>query len=192
MERLIQQMDEILADRLGMAYAPRRWSKSAVTRAAIVTSVVLLALVAAWWFWLGREAGTGQQSGLWHPPPNRAYWDVDDSIVYLEATGTKRQLYYVEPSRDMLARGVVPGALLFEGVIQQNGGTSDGKTGQTYAGTVFAYFGKCAPRRYEAEGPVLPGPRIQLVGMAPRIDTATCKQIDEEERTLVLDFKEKK
>jgi hypothetical protein len=126
------------------------------------------------------------------PPPNRAYWEVDKSLVYLESTGSKKQFFFVDPSQDMLSRGVKPGTLLFEGSMKPTGDTSDGKTGEMYAGTIFVYFAKCPTQQYDAQGPVLHGPTVELVGNAPRVDNASCKPIGVEEKKLVFDFKEKK
>ena len=49
------------------------------------------------------------------------------------------------------------------------------------SGKIFDYFGGCQPLAYDAEGPVLPGPSIELIGQAPRVDNVTCKKIGEEE-----------
>jgi hypothetical protein len=37
-----------------------------------------------------------------------------------------------------------------------------------------------------------PGPSIELIGQAPRVDNVTCKKIGEEEKRLLFDFKERK
>ena len=193
MDRLIRQMDEIFSGSPATAKASawikllrrRRWAAVTVVGACVVLLATAWALRSGWF----TETSTAR---LWAPPPNRAYWTVDKSTVYLEPTGDKRQFYFVDVSHEMLERGVLPGTLLFEGRLQQNGDVSDEKPSQRYVGKIFDYFGSCQPLAYDAEGPVLPGPSIELIGQAPRVDNVTCKKIGEEEKRLLFDFKERK
>jgi hypothetical protein len=181
-DRLIGQMDEILGRKSSIwidSFGRRRWA------AVIALGACLVLLATAWALSpMFRETSPVRS---WHPPQNRGYFTVDKSTVYLEPTGDKRQFFYVDVSQEMLERDVLPGTLLFEGRIE---GTGDS---QRYVGKIFEYFGRCGSLPYHAEGPVLqPGPRIELIGKAPRVDNATCKKIDEDEKTLLFGFKERK
>ena len=152
MDRLIRQMDEILRGSPATAKASawikllrrRRWAAVTVVGACVVLLATAWALRSGWF----TETSTAR---LWTPPPNRAYWTVDKSTVYLEPTGDKRQFYFVDASQEMLERGVLPGTLLFEGRLQQNGDLSGEKPSQRYVGKIFDYFGGCQPLAYDAE-----------------------------------------
>ncbi len=196
MDRLIQQMDEILGGSPA-AGGTRAWTKlfrggSWAAVAALAACLALLATAALRSGWLTERPNIAAGERLWAPPANRAYWSVDKSTVYLEPTGDKRQFFFVDVSQEMLERGVLPGTLLFEGRIQQTVDASDQNPVQKYVGRIFDYFGSCQPLAYDVEGPVLPGPSIELTGQAPRIDNVTCKKIGEEEKQLLFEFKERK
>ncbi len=196
MDRLISQTDRILKH--GRAIQPPSLLRSkrlaAVPASYVVVAMVsaaCAALLAALWAFAPRHQEAGEQEvsrgAGWAPPPNRGYWKVGDSIVYLEPTATQRQFFFVEPSAEMLQSGAQPGSLLFEGSIQY-----DATNGDRYLGRLYGYYGKCGPHSYAAEGPVHAGPEVVLTGNAPRYNGNTCEQLDDQKTTLVLQFKERK
>jgi hypothetical protein len=117
------------------------------------------------------------------PPPGRSVWLVDKSYVYLEATGDKRQFFFLKPTAESLAQGAQPGLMLFNGRI----------IGETsYEGKLFVFAGrKCGTWEYGASGPISAGPTVTLTGWAPQVDTDTCQKIGEQDRTLIFNYKYK-
>ena len=189
MDRLMNKIDEILeSGESAKVSAPWAWVRAArrmpvrtIVTPALAVCVVLLGALLVLPGLLREDlpptppkpAPKSDEGGPWVPPPNRSYWEVDKSIVYQEATADERQLFYVEPSAEMRARGIEPGTLMFEGR----------KAGDTYTGKVYAYAPGCDPVSYEVSGPILDGPKIELIGKAPRIDRA-CRKLDVEDARL--------
>jgi TIR domain len=196
MDRLIEQIDKLLdSGASAKLHGPWPWIRAArrmpvrtIVTPTLAVCVVLLGALLVLPGLIDKGAPTPPKpepnpptGGPWVPPPNRSYWEVDKSIVYQEATADERQLFYVEPSAEMRARGIEPGTLMFEGR----------KAGDSYTGKVYAYAPGCDPVSYEVSGPILDGPKIELIGKAPRIDHA-CRKLDVEDARLVVKFKERK
>jgi predicted aspartyl protease len=80
----------------------------------------------------------------------------------LVAVGNSRKFYYLEPRLGMVAAGAMPGSLLFDGIAINN----------SYIGTAYIFNRRCGTVSYKVEGPILDDyRRVELTGMAPRIDT---------------------
>lgn len=196
MDRLLSQIDRILrGETAGAVPLPKIWTRgwrvSVPGGIALALIAACVAAVFLGWTLTGssqpepaQRVSLATQSSDWVPPPNRSYWQLDKSLVYLESAARQREFFFVEPSHDMAEAGAKRGSLLFEGEADANT--------ERYAGRLYAYFGKCGPLPYAAEGPVQPGPEIVLTGKAPRLNEVTCEKIGEEEKTLNLKFKERK
>src|SRR5262249_23634963 len=94
-------------------------------------------------------------------------WDHNGSILYLVASGQKREFFYQEPREGMLQAGARQGSLLFSGVSK----------GNQYSGTAFIYKPQCGTFPYRVSGRILDNyRRVVLHGQAPRV-SANCKII---------------
>ncbi len=71
-------------------------------------------------------------------------WDHNGSLMRLVANDDQRAFYYEQPRSSLARVGIVPGALLFDGV----------KQGNRYRGTARVFSAGCAPTTYGVEGPV--------------------------------------
>ncbi len=118
----------------------------------------------------------------WPAPSDRSYWMADDnSVLYLEASGSAREFIFAEPTQDLIKLGARPGDLLFEGR----------KDGARYEGKAYHYLGACRDRRvvYEVSGPIIQDLTIQLVGKVARMDLTSCKQARAVDDQLLFDTK---
>jgi len=152
-----------------LQYVPRPKPRLAMSVAA---AIAVLSAAAFWWF-----SETEPE-----PPSGRSLWVADNSYVYLEPTGDKRQFFLIRPSSDLAAQGAQPGSLLFDGRNINEA---------SYEGKLFLFAGRrCATREYDASGPISnDGQTVTLVGKAPQIDPASCLTTGEQERTLIFNFK---
>lgn len=90
-------------------------------------------------------------------------WNHNGSLMKLIADGARRQFVYDAPRDGMLAQGVAPGTLLFEGT----------RSGSAYNGTAYIFSKNCGARPYAVSGTVAADDRsISMVGRAPRINSA--------------------
>ncbi len=93
---------------------------------------------------------------------NTSYWNHNGSVVYLIATGNKREFYYSQPRPGMVAQGVTPGTLLFTGYVSGSG----------YRGTAFLFSARCGPRSYAVSGKVQEtGGRVIMTGNATNVNS---------------------
>jgi TIR domain len=173
--RLIQSLDDMIEPE-----PPRapllRWLGRPSLALSTAAAIAVLAVVAIWWF----EPLKIVAEDDWLPH-GRSHWAVDKSTVFLEPTGDKRQFFFVEPSKELAKQGAQPGSLLFDG--RKIGAAS-------YEGKLFVFAGRCGTREYDASGPITNNDEtVTLVGKAPRLDPASCLKIDEQDRTLVFNFK---
>jgi hypothetical protein len=196
MDRLTRSLDRMVGaeprwegrrTRLRTAARQARWALPGMAAMAAITAAIL------WWskpspphggpLATGDRTGPVQPGGIggnWEPPPGRSRWLVEKSILYLEATGDRRQFYFITPDSDWTVLGVQPGALLFDGR----------KIGLAYEGTVVVYAGGCPKHGYDASGPITnDSTTVTLIGKVPRIDPRTCVKLGDEERTLVFNLK---
>jgi hypothetical protein len=195
MERLIRKMDEILGPRtFTAALEPRTWIKvlqrlrpAVVVPTAVAACVVLLGVV-----WAvhsptpqpSQPPGPGKKpgedapiGGTWNPPSGRSIWEVDKSRVYLLPKGGEREFYLLEPTQELLAQGARPGSLLFKGQKESGG----------YVGKLYVYSATCPVLSYDVRGSILNEDNtVELTGKAPRIDSATCKQLDTQDVKVVF------
>lgn len=196
-----------LVDGLDKLRPPTRFPKVKAVRskpwllpAGVATAAALTAVV---WFaypLMRGSPGRGGEGGpyipaptdrTWPAPADRSYWLADNSLLYLEASGSARELIFADPTKELVKLGARPGDLLFEGR----------KDGDRYEGRGYHYLGACPDRRviYEASGPIIQNLTIELVGKVPRMDLATCKQaraVDDQllfdDKSVVVKFKYKK
>jgi hypothetical protein len=83
-------------------------------------------------------------------------WNHNGSIVRLEASDTKRSIYYVEPRAGLPAKA---GDLLFEGQ----------RRGRSYEGTAFLFSQACGKIGYAVTGSIADDDRsVSMTGTAPR------------------------
>lgn len=115
------------------------------------------------------------------PPEGRSLWAVGKSYVYLEATGDRRQFFFVRPSEELKNQGAKNGDQFFDGR----------KIGDAaYEGKLFVFAGRCGSRQYDASGPISNGlTTVTLVGKAPQIDPDNCEHTGDQDQTLIFDFK---
>lgn len=185
MGRLIRSLDHMIGAEPARARLLRwlGWTSPAL-RVALSTAAAITVLTAAtlWWFEpFAQRKVTAMGEDDWLPPRGRSHWAVEKSTVFLEPTGENRQFFFVKPSKELTAQGAQPGSLLFDGR----------KTGDaSYEGKLFIFAGRCGTRDYDARGPITNDDQtVTLVGKAPRLDSDSCLKIDEQERTLVFNFK---
>jgi hypothetical protein len=178
MDRLARALDRII----GVAERPASsrhttWPRRALFLALPIGAVATMLVAAAFVWFRPPPAGVG---GPWAPPPGRSHWVVEKSTVYLEPTGERRQFFFVEPSSELMAQGAQPGYLLFDGR----------KIGAAYEGKLRIFAGRCTTHDYDVSGPITNDDEtVTLVGKAPRIDPDSCMKVDEQERTLVFNYK---
>jgi hypothetical protein len=128
-----------------------------------------------------KEQPTSSSSDEPQAPSGRSVWLVDKSLVYLEATGDKRQFFVLKPSVELSAAGAQFGSQLFDG--RNIGDVS-------YEGTLFYFAKRCGTREYNASGPISNGGlTVTLTGTAPQIDVETCMKTGEQEQKLIFNFK---
>jgi hypothetical protein len=158
------------------------WFRPLRVRLAAISTVGVISIAALWWpGWPGGSGGGAGGPIVVPPQPGQSLWVVDKSTVYLEPTGDKRQFFLIDPSLELISQGAQSGWLLFDGQKTDN---------MSYKGKLFVFAGRCGTRHYDASGPITNDDQtVTLVGLAPRIDPVTCLQIDEQERTLVFNFK---
>jgi TIR domain-containing protein len=115
-------------------------------------------------------------------PIGLTVWGVGDSEVYLEPSGNKRQFKFLRPGKDLWANGASKGSILFEGQ----------RDNDQYKGSLFVFAPRCPAREYNAAGLITNGETtVTLTGRAPVIDPKSCAKVNEEERSLIFDFKHK-
>jgi hypothetical protein len=100
-------------------------------------------------------------------------WDHNGSVVGLQASGDKRNFYYLVPRADL---PVKMGTLLFSGVRQ----------GNRYSGTAHVFSRKCGSVGYEVSGVVAAdNETITMHGKAPRRD-GNCNIIGYKDEVLIF------
>ena len=188
-ERLARSVDRISREkRLGARLVRLLDRARPKLRASLVALAAVAALSAATlWSPMEKFGRDGLfKGGIGGPrvpvaPPGRSQWVVEKSMVYLEPTGDKRQFFLIEPSLELTAQGAQPGSLLFDGRKIDN---------SSYEGKLFVFAGRCGTRDYDVAGRITNDDQtVTLVGMAPRIDLESCLKIDEQERTVVFNYK---
>lgn len=111
-----------------------------------------------------------------NPSQAQSLWDHNGSTVRLDAAGTTRRFYYVEPRSGLPAKS---GDLLFEGQKQAN----------TYVGNAVLFSSNCGPIKYSVSGHVADDQRaVTLQGKAPQRDTL-CRTIGYRDDTLVFSYR---
>ena len=94
-------------------------------------------------------------------PSPRTLWRHNGSIVYLMATGTRREFYYQAPRPAMVQAGARQGSLLFSGET----------INWRYVGTAYVYNVRCGRLSYQVNGPILDNyERVIVQGEVPRVD----------------------
>ncbi len=102
-------------------------------------------------------------------------WNHNGSIVRLEASDTKRSIYYVEPRAGLPAKA---GDLLFEGQ----------RKGRSYEGTAFLFSQACGKIGYSVTGSIAEDDRtVSMTGTAPRRN-AQCQITSYFQDRLVFSF----
>lgn len=109
---------------------------------------------------------------------SKSRWEQNGSIVHLVADGATRKFYYDSPRSELLATGVKPGTLLFDG----------SKKGSNYSGTMYAFTNLCQPKGFSANGSISDDEKqVTLRGKSPEFETG-CKITKFHDATLVFTF----
>jgi uncharacterized protein len=88
-------------------------------------------------------------------------WNLNGSVLILITNGRIRKLFYEVPRPEMIAAGVAPGDLSFEGESTNN----------QYIGTAYTYNARCGQAAFQASGAILEDSgRVIVNGAAPRFD----------------------
>lgn len=110
-----------------------------------------------------------------------SYWNHNNSLVALSASGDSRVFYYERPRELMAKAGVSRGSLLFKGRI----------SGRTYSGMAYLFSKRCAPVAYKVSGQVSADfTRVELHGAKPVRDR-NCREIGTKPDRLVFEYHSK-
>ena len=116
------------------------------------------------------------------PAPSSTLWRHNGSTMRLVSDGSRRQMLYEVPSDVMLGAGARPGTLLFDGE----------RHGDTYTGTARLFSSACGVNTYQVRGTVSPDQRrVELRGLARRLDRITCQPTAPFEDVLVFELIER-
>lgn len=112
-------------------------------------------------------------------PTAASLWEHNGSTLALVIEGDQHRLIYREPREGLVANGVRPGTLLFDG-------QSDG---YRYQGRARIFTRSCGELSYAVSGSIKRGgARIVLLGKVPRLDAA-CRLTGWADDRLVFDLK---
>ena len=95
-------------------------------------------------------------------------WTHNGSTVRWVSSGQGRWLYYLKPRPGLIAIGVEPGTLLFEGH----------RIGNVLSGTAFVFSENCPPAPYRVEGVIYSETDVKLDGAVPVVDPSSCQVVD--------------
>ena len=86
-----------------------------------------------------------------------SYWTHNGSLMRLVAHGAARSFYYVVPRQGIVAAGVRPGTLFFDGW----------RDGDRYRGTARVFAASCGASSFHIEGWVASETHVVLEGWRP-------------------------